>query len=449
MDTRFQANNTHLEDAAEFARLDVNLRRLYAEPYMFKSELLTCLPTQVPGIYTLGGGRQIGKTTLLKQWMEQLLNAGVMPEAIFFFSGEMIDDHHVLYRLVKDQVSNMPAETLKFILVDEVTYIHGWDKAVKFLADTGELEQVVLLLTGSDWVLMEDARKSFPGRRGMADQVDFHYYPLSFKEFVDLTADKQPEAKAYYAYLDDYLIHGGFMTAINDYARNHAISAATLATYADWIRGDISKKNKQEHYLRDIIMGIIKHYGSQISWDNLAKELTINHVATIADYMNVLVSMDACFIQYALLEDKLSAAPKKRKKVIFNDPFIFHAMRAWLHPTVSAYDQQILPLLADTSLQAQLVESVVIAHFRRYAPTYYIKAAGEVDVAYVHGGRFWPVEIKWRRQQRPNDLKQILKYPNAVIYAKTQQASAVSHVPVLPLPEALYRMEALFSECGA
>ena len=131
---------------------------------MFRSDLLEKLPTETPGIYTLGGGRQIGKTTLLKQWMELLLKQSVPPQAIFFFSGEIIDDHHALYRLVRDQVASMPcsAKGLKFILIDEVTYIREWDKAIKFLADTGELEEVIVLLTGSDLLLMEDARKRFP-----------------------------------------------------------------------------------------------------------------------------------------------------------------------------------------------------------------------------------------------------------------------------------------------
>jgi uncharacterized protein len=444
MDIRFQAHNTHLENAQEFATLDFNLRRLYAEPYVFKSKLLSELPTETPGIYTLGGGRQIGKTTLLKQWMERLLQKNIPPECLFFFSGELIDDHHALYRLIKDQLSRMPSNALKFLLVDEVTYIQEWDRAVKFLADTGELEKVILLLTGSDLVLMEDARQRFPGRRGASDVVDFHYYPLSFKEFVDLKTKQFVKPEDCIPYLQNYLIHGGFMTAINDFEKNQKISTATLTTYSDWIRGDVQKRNKQEHYLREIISGTIKHYGSQISWDNFVQELSINHVATVADYINLLSSMDACFIQHALLEDKLVAAPKKRKKVIFNDPFIYHAMRAWLEPSTQAYEEQIIPFLLDPKKESQLIESTVASHFRRYAPTYYIKAEGEVDIAYIHHKKFWPIEIKWRNQQRPSDLKQISKYPHGVIYAKVTQLSEVNHIPIIPLAEALYDIEALF-----
>lgn len=85
MDIRFTPNNTHLENEAHFAKTDPHLKRLYAAPYIYRSALIQQLPTQIPGIITLSGGRQIGKTTLLKQWMESLLAQGVPPQAIAFF----------------------------------------------------------------------------------------------------------------------------------------------------------------------------------------------------------------------------------------------------------------------------------------------------------------------------------------------------------------------------
>ena len=85
-------------------------------------------------------------------------------EAIFFFSGEMIADHQVLYNLVKEQLSNMPEGQMKYLIIDEVTNIADWDKGIKYLADTGEFSETVVMLSGSDLILMQDARKRFPGR---------------------------------------------------------------------------------------------------------------------------------------------------------------------------------------------------------------------------------------------------------------------------------------------
>jgi len=86
----------------------------------------------------------------------------------------------------------MPDESLKYLIVDEVTYIKDWDKGVKYLADAGSLENVVLMLTGSDLIIIREARMRFAGRRGMSGTVDFHLYPLSFRECVKLKSSFTP-----------------------------------------------------------------------------------------------------------------------------------------------------------------------------------------------------------------------------------------------------------------
>jgi len=442
MDSRFLAHNTHLENPDQFQDLDPHLRRLKTQLYIHHPQLLNELPDQIPGIYTLGGGRQIGKTTLLKQWMLALIQKNVLPERIAFFSGELIDDHHALFYLLSQQLDAMPKDGLNYLLLDEVTYIRDWDKAIKYAADMGLFEHVILILTGSDLSLMNEARMRFPGRRGQASIVNFHLYPLSFRDVVQLKHPNisAPDITCLFAEFQTYLIHGGYLTAINDYARDKRISNATLTTYADWVRGDMQKRGKQEHYLKEIIGAILKRSSSQVTWNALAKDLSIDHPKTVADYMALLESMDALFVQSALLEDKLVGAPKKARKLFFTDPFIFHAMRAWLYPTNDAFSNQIQPLLTDPIQVAHLVELCTVMHYRRYFETYYIKATGEVDIAYINNNRFWPVEIKWSNQLREKDLKQILKYNNGVILTKNASIGQLQHIPTQPLPLALWEL---------
>ena len=181
MDSRFIHHNSHLEGADSFELLDPNLRLLRKQLLVYQAPLLESLPFE-PGIFTVTGGRQVGKTTLLKQWMARLLATGSPPSTLIYLSGELIDDHHSLIRIINDILSDMP--DLRYLIVDEVTYIRHWDKAVKFLADSGQLDDVVLMLAGSDMLILGEARMRFPGRRGLADEVDFHLYPLSFADTV-------------------------------------------------------------------------------------------------------------------------------------------------------------------------------------------------------------------------------------------------------------------------
>ena len=321
MDTRFIAHNMHLTDVHLFAQHDPHLQVLAKQTYVYQASIIDELPRAIPGIYTLCGGRQIGKTTLLKQWVLSLLNRGVAPERIAYFTGELIDDHHALNKLITNQLQEMPHESMLYVIVDEVTYITGWDKAIKFLADAGLVRNVVLVLTGSDLMIIQESRMRFPGRRGKSDKTNFHLYSLSFREYLklldhlpidDQNALAEPEViSSLYDCLKQYLIHGGYLTAINEYAQKGTISIATLDTYAEWVRGDMLKRDRSEHYLREIIEAIFKRYNSQVSWINLAQDLSIDHPKTVSDYISNLQSMDAVFVQQAIMEDKLVAAPKK------------------------------------------------------------------------------------------------------------------------------------------
>ncbi len=385
----------------------------------------------------LSGGRQIGKTTLLKQWMQHLLQQKIIPETIAFLSGELIDDHHMLLHLLQQQLASMPRGNLKYLILDEVSYIKDWDKGIKFAADSGLLDDTLLMITGSDMTIIQEARARFPGRRGKALTQDFHLYPLSFNEFVSLKKIDQNNINDLFIQFHEYLTHGGYMTAINDLAKFGKILEATLITYSDWIRGDMLKQRKHEVYLREILGGIIKRYGCQVTWNTLAKDLSIDHPNTVADYIHLLESMDALFVQSALLEDRLIAAPKKAKKLMFTDSFIYHAIQYWLNPVQSPFENQIQLALEDPQICSHLVEACVATHYRRFYPTYYIKGEGEVDVAYVKDNRFWPVEVKWTNQIQKSELKQLAKYRNGTVLTKRKEPMNLDPFKTIPVPLAL------------
>ena len=386
--------------------------------------------------------------------MAKLLSDAVPPAAISYLTGELIDDHHSLLRHIETHLSEAPQGRCNYLIVDEVTYIRDWDMGAKYGADAGMLEDTVLVVTGSDLSFMQEARMRFPGRRGGAAVSDFHLHPLSFREFVALEGNvvdvesylREPSAMPdetvdfIYDAFDRYLLHGGYLTAINDLAAHGAIGQSVLATYSDWIRGDVLKRGKQEAYLREVLSAIVSRYTSQVTWNGLAQDLSIDHPRTVADYVELLERMDAVAVLPAIREDKLGPAPKKAKKLTFCDPFILHAVRAWLEPRSDPYNDQILPLSRDPVWSSQMVEACVTNHFRRFFPTYYIKAQGEVDIAYVRDGRFWPVEIKWTNQLRPKSLKQIARYGNGEIWSKSRHMGEIDGVKVLPLPIELLRV---------
>jgi predicted AAA+ superfamily ATPase len=415
MDERFALHNTHHETADKFVEYDPQLRNLKKQFYVFTSGLIKQIPINVPGIYTVGGGRQVGKTTMLKQWMKSLIDKGIAPKNITYISGEIIDDHHSLLNTVNLVLKEVLDQScLVYIVIDEVTYIKDWDKAIKYLADSGVLHNTVLIITGSDLAMIKEARVRFPGRRGENSQVDFHFFPLSFYEYMQLIAPKNEDytGEQLNNQFQNYLIHGGYLTAINDFHKNGKIRDAVYNTYSDWIRGDIIKHGKNEHYLKEILLSFSVSCGSQVTWNSLSHHISIDHPSTVQSYAQLLVSMDAIFIQHAIMENKLLPAPKKAKKIYFSDIFVLHSIMQWLNKT--GYKTIAIP-------ESLLVETASVNHFRRWFATYYIKGvSGEVDIAYVREKKFHPIEIKWTTQIRTQDLKQIGKYQDSLVLTKNQ-----------------------------
>jgi predicted AAA+ superfamily ATPase len=218
-----------------------------------------------------------------------------------------------------------------------------------------------------------------------------------------------------------------------------SISPPVYAVYCDWIRGDVLKRGKSERYLREVLGAIVKRLGSRITWNSLASDLSIDHPATVADYVELLARMDVLTILPAMVEDRLAGAPKKARKVVIPDPFVLHAVRSWLEPHADPFSDQAIPLIADPEWAARLAELCADTHHARLHPTYYIKAEGEVDIAYVADGRFWPIEVKWSSRVRPGDLKQAKRYPNAAIVSR-DTAPSIHGIRNELLPHHLLRL---------
>jgi len=69
-----------------------------------------------------------------------------------------------------------------YIFLDGITFPREWYRAIKYRIDSGDLENDVLVLTGSWSMFIRGEVESFPGRRGKGRDVIFH--PLSFREFL-------------------------------------------------------------------------------------------------------------------------------------------------------------------------------------------------------------------------------------------------------------------------
>lgn len=455
----FVVHNLFWKGLDEFERFDPALSRLAGLPFVSHPALVEEIPVLTPGIYILTGGRQVGKTTTLKLIIRQLLRQKkILPARIYYLPCDTVKDFSQLLFEI-DQFRQSIGEGVPFLLLlDEITYVEEWTRAVKSLADAGFFNRGSILITGSDSYLLKDAMMAFPGRRGEAPEQDFHLYPLSFYEYVTLKdrglcpdfekirSDFQKglrmvnqklnsaSVNRLQAHFNSYLFTGGYLSAINDYEKNKNISNAVYKTYIQWIIGDVLKRGKREDYLNEIIKAIYPRLSKQVTWHSFTNGLSIDHHQTTIDYLDILSRMDVAVILKALREDKLQPFPKKAKKICFGDPFIFHALNGWVNNAGTIFDLSKEVMSSPSELQNALIEGTVAALFNRRWNLYYIKGEGEVDLAVVAQKRFVPIEIKNSLVLSRKDLKQILKYRNGLVGYAGYEMGYFEHLQVLPIP---------------
>src|SRR3990167_11143813 len=267
-------NQFHKNGLDDFQQSDPHLRALSELTYQHSPYWWKNLSLQIPGIYILTGGRQVGKSTSCKLLIEHCLKKKIFkPTHILYLPCDEIFDAKELSTILRFFLQTI-GEKKFLLIIDEVTFVKDWERIIKALADEGYFTHGLCLLTGSDTLILKEAAMSFPGRRGIADQVDFHIYPLTFSDYVHLVHKKSaPTLKQLSDYFSNYLQCGGYLRAINDFALHGKVLPATFLTYEQWIRGDFLKHNKREDILLSLLHALLTMGVSQVSYSSITQKM--------------------------------------------------------------------------------------------------------------------------------------------------------------------------------
>ena len=433
----YSKQNLHWEGLAIFSKQDPQLSNLAKLAYKDAADWWQALSWREPGIYILTGGRQVGKSTSTKLLIQDWLKAKhFQPHQIFYLPCDEIFDakqFSVVVRTFLDAVPNEPF----LLIVDEVTFVRDWDRVIKALADEGQFQRGICLLTGSDSLILKEASMRFPGRRGRAEQVDFHLQPLSFRQYVDLVAGKKNHSNSSLAELfNQFLKSGGYLRAINDVALYGEISSSTYLTYEQWIRGDFLRKNKSEMNLLLLLKALCNNGVSQISYSKLTQNIGLMSKDTCIEYCNLLERMDILFNLQAYDQNKQQGFPKKDRKFHFFDPFIQHTIVRWL---------QREGYLNGNILESNLVEACVASHCYRRGRAFYFKGQGEIDVIMKTHQALSAVEVKWSETIRPQDLKMLHQFDDSTVLHKSAAEGQIEEIKAIPVYRFLYELKSLQS----
>ncbi len=422
------------------------------------SKTLTASELAPGNIYTLRGPRQIGKTTHIKLIVKSLIEQGIIEKNIFYASCDMLTDNKELLLLVRTYLDFAEKTTAKYIFLDEISGIKDWQKAIKFLVDTGELENVCLVLTGSHTLDIKYGFERLPGRVGKKGK-NYTLLPLTFREFVALlhpdiskkirTAKKfqdiksmakiaMPYEKELKALFNKYLIVGGFPLVINEYCTEGKIPDYIFELYGQWVVGDIVKWGKQEKILKQILRTALIKQGTALSWDSFSKDAEIKSHKTVSSYVEDLENMFVFFVLYFIEPNKKIADYNKNKKIYFFDPFIHHIFNRLFY-------------LKEFEISPELIESVAVMHFARFAQknvpdakledvAFYYKNKKETDIVLKISEKLCAVEVKYQNTIKTEDFASLRKFENGLLLSKTL-FDLTGKYPSIPIHIALALMD--------
>ena len=410
-------------------------------------------------VYTLRGPRQVGKTTLLKLMIRDLIEGGIAPRRIFYWICDLVEGPKALAEVLEYYLnfSRSFENERRYIFLDEISAVKDWQRGLKYLYDTSKLEKTTVIMTGSHSLDIRKAAERLPGRRGTGrGPLDKVLMPMKFAEYIetrdqglgdrlssldlmrletrkriieDVAKGDIPQvleelmlySDSLSKHLDDYLLTGGIPRAIDDYQRLGNIKQETYSTYVQVTIGDMLRWEKRETYLAQLLRRVIDTLVSQVSWRSLQKDTDIGHISTVSEYIDALKSSFVLCPIYVIDRNKRAPLYGKEKKIHFHDPFIFHALRGWVNQAPPY--QEALDYLSDEG-KSKLIESIVCDHLIRLAfnlhptddfePTsnvmYWKSKKDEVDFILKFKEAYLALEVKYSSSFSRRDINGVYSF---------------------------------------
>jgi len=382
-------------------------------PYMlkeFKRDVLYKLKKylMLNRILVLKGPRRVGKTTVLYQILNSLLEEKTKPENILYLSfddpklrldfDKIIDFYQT--KILKGTVSD---SGIVYIFFDEVQYLDNWQYYVKKYYDRNY--PIKFIISGSSATLIRKGTESLMGRT-----VEETLLPFSFKEFLeyytkesinsmpidrlDILFAKKYETKAK-IFFEKYLLRGGFPNIFD---------IEETGVWQKLIKEDIIDKAiyRDITSLYDIkkpeLLEKLLYYTAGITGQILNISNISNSIGLSREYVNIyLYYLKSAFIIFTLRKyaKSIEKTVRSNEKVFLLDTGIINAL---LNKTK-----------IDDMFAGRLVEGIIFRHFIKYE-IYYWKNHNEVDFILKMDNKILPIEVKYQNEITGADLKGLVKF---------------------------------------
>lgn len=341
-------------------------------------------------ILLITGLRRVGKTTLMYQFIQYLLDKEVKITNILYFSfDEEIADLDELVKIYEEKILKKKIQDEKiFIFLDEAQKCKNWQNQIKIYYDL--YPNLKFIISGSASVqISKKAKESLAGRI-----FDFLLQPFSFKEFLDFKCIKfdaknlEISQKEIVPLFYDYLRKGGFPEIIEE-QDDEKIRDYIKSTIIEII---IFKDLPQEFGVRDhelfktLIEMVASNPGVTINYDALSKDLKKNK-KTLIDYFYYL-QYSMVFRTIANFRKGFLISSRKMKKCYVTNTAISFAL------VDNFYSNSFLEKIAENF-------AVIESEAKNYYRNKY-----EIDIILKTKEEITPIEVKFGKVE----ISQILKF---------------------------------------
>jgi predicted AAA+ superfamily ATPase len=332
-------------------------------------------------ILLITGLRRVGKTTLIYQLIQDLLDKNVKSSNILYFSfDEESWDLDEIIEVYEEKVLKKKIDEEKvYIFLDEIQKCKNWQNKIKILYDLHP--NMKILISGSASVqINKKAKESLAGR-----MFDFVLEPLSFKEFLEWKGFKVDEKKIELSsswilpLFQDYLRKGGFPEIVDEeddekikrYIKNSIIEKIVYT--------DLPEEFGIKDYelLKTLIEMVATQPGITINYDKISRDLKRNK-KTIIDYIFYLEYSFLIKLVSNFRGSFISSSRKLKKAYIANTAISFA-----LEPDF--YSNSFLEKIAENF-------AVIDVDTKNYYKNKY-----EVDIVLKRGKEVLPIEVKYGR----------------------------------------------------
>jgi uncharacterized protein len=334
-------------------------------------------------ILAIVGLRRTGKTTILYQLIQYLLNQNINSKNILFFSfDESIKDLFDVLETYKELNNINFSKDKVYLFLDEIQKCNDWENQIKKYYDL--YPKLKIIISGSESLFIRKKNKET-----LAGRV-FEYFlqGLSFKEYLSLRGIKKENFNyktIISPLLKEYIENGSFPETINlseklykEYIRSLVIDKIVYKDIPN------SYKIADPSFLSLLLELISKNPGIYIDYQSIAKQFNKDR-RVVKDY---LIYLEHSFLIRIISNyRKGSSSLRKMKRAYPSDNSLI----------------KLFKFNYEEDFYGKLVENVCVNFLQAQC---FWKNSFEVDIILNEK----PIEIKYRNEIRKSDIKGVKEF---------------------------------------